>query len=399
MLWMNADDLDGAVEWATRAIELATGLGDERIVCRQLGFIGTTELLHGFAEGMEKLEESLERGRRLGSERLVIGPLIYLGWAAGRQHMHTEAHVAVDAGLELVGERGYTLWRLYLLAYRARIELQMGLWDEAADSAGLVLRERWISTLPRTIALTVLGLIRARRGDPGSWPLLDEAWRLAEGTDEPERIAPVAVARAEAAWLEGRNDAALEATESALELALRRRVPRFVGELAVWRRRAGSEEMAPAGAGDPYTLELAGNSLQAAERWRELGCPYEAALALADTRDEEALRAALVQLQELGAQPAAAILARRLRALGARDVRTGPRRATRENPANLTPREVDVLSLVAQGLHNAEIAERLVLSSRTVDHHVSAILRKLGVADRRQATAEAVAFGLIAQDR
>jgi len=399
MLWMNADDLDGAVEWATRAIELATGLGDERIVCRQLGFIGTTELLHGFAEGMEKLEESLERGRRLGSERLVIGPLIYLGWAAGRQHMHTEAHVAVDAGLELVGERGYTLWRLYLLAYRARIELQMGLWDEAADSAGLVLRERWISTLPRTIALTVLGLIRARRGDPGSWPLLDEAWRLAEGTDEPERIAPVAVARAEAAWLEGRKDAALAATESALELALRRRVPRFVGELAVWRRRAGSEEMAPAGAGDPYTLELAGNSLQAAERWRELGCPYEAALALADTRDEEALRAALVQLQELGAQPAAAIVARRLRALGARDVRTGPRRATRENPANLTPREVDVLSLVAQGLHNAEIAERLVLSSRTVDHHVSAILRKLGVADRRQATAEAVAFGLIAQDR
>jgi DNA-binding NarL/FixJ family response regulator len=106
-----------------------------------------------------------------------------------------------------------------------------------------------------------------------------------------------------------------------------------------------------------------------------------------------------VQLQELGAQPAAAIVARRLRALGVRDVRRGPRRATRENPANLTPREVDVLSLVAQGLHNAEIAERLVLSQRTVDHHVSAILRKLGVGDRRQATAEAVAFGLIAQDR
>jgi DNA-binding NarL/FixJ family response regulator len=172
-----------------------------------------------------------------------------------------------------------------------------------------------------------------------------------------------------------------------------------VGELGVWRQRAGSEEGAPAGAGDPYALELAGEWSRAAERWRELGCPYEAALALAETEDEEALRAALAQLQDLGAQRAAAIVARRLRTRGARGVPRGPRRTTSENPANLTRREVDVLSLVAQGLHNAEIAERLVLSQRTVDHHVSAILCKLGVADRRQAGAEAVELGLVAQDR
>jgi len=72
---------------------------------------------------------------------------------------------------------------------------------------------------------------------------------------------------------------------------------------------------------------------------------------------------------------------------------------TRQNPSNLTPRELEVLGHVAQGLSNAQIAERLVLSEKTVDHHVSAILRKLGVRTRGQASVEAVRLGLSAQDR
>ena len=154
------------------------------------------------------------------------------------------------------------------------------------------------------------------------------------------------------------------------------------------------DRLAPAAAAEPYALSIAGEWVRAAERWREIGCPYEAALALADADQEKPLRQAYDELQALGARPAAAIVARKLRERGARGVPRGPRPRTRENPAGLTARELEVLGLLTEGLRNTDIAQRLVVSEKTVDHHVSAILRKLDVRTRGEAAAQAGRLGL-----
>ena len=103
---------------------------------------------------------------------------------------------------------------------------------------------------------------------------------------------------------------------------------------------------------------------------------------------------ALADFQRLGALPAARLIARRLRLRGVRSIARGPRRSTRANPAQLTSRQVEILALLRNGLTNAEIAERLYITPKTVAHHVSAILAKLGVRTRRQAVAETAELGL-----
>jgi DNA-binding CsgD family transcriptional regulator/tetratricopeptide (TPR) repeat protein len=398
-LCSSAEDAEGTLVWGTRAIELAQRLDDTEALTHALIMIGGMEFVAGAPEGKKKLERSLELAQQAGLQEHVALAYMNLAWAALRRRSHALVHRYVEAGGAYCAERGLDVTLLYLLAYRAQAELDEGRWSEAVDSAALVLHERCASTYPRIVALVVIGLVRARRGDPEHRPPLDEALALAEPTGELLRIAPVAAARAEAAWLEGELEAVAEATQAALDLAVQRRASWVIGELACWRWRAGIGEEIPAGAAEPYALQMRGEWARAAELWAEIGCPYEAALALADADDDDALRGALAEFQRLGARPAEAIVARRLRKRGARALPRGPRPATRQNPANLTARELEVLTLLAQGLRNAEIADRLFLARKTVDSHVSAILRKLNVPTRGQASAEAVRLGLAGQDQ
>ncbi|HEU4997313.1 MAG TPA: helix-turn-helix transcriptional regulator, partial [Lapillicoccus sp.] len=170
-------------------------------------------------------------------------------------------------------------------------------------------------------------------------------------------------------------------------------------QLAVWERRLGATvgprnpiaDRLP----EPLRRHLDGDFLAAAQAWDAVGCGYDAALALLDEGSEASLRAALDRFESLGAGPAATLARRRLRALGARSVPVGVRRTTRANPAGLTTREQQVLTLVCEGLTNEEIAGRLFIAVKTVDHHVSAVLAKLGASSRREAAAAAARLGLV----
>ena len=377
-----------AIAWAERAFALAEQVGDTEIMLDALSQLRTPE-------GVDAIEEVQERSRAAGLTDLTANLFVPLAGIAVERHLYAAANRYLHDGLDYCGERGYELFRLYLLAIRARFELDQGRWSDAADTAASVIRVPRTSTTPRIGSLVVLGLVRARRGDPGHSEMFYDALALADPTAELLRIGPVATARAEAAWLRGDHDGVREATDDALRLAVELDSPIFIGELATWRRRAGLDGVAARAAG-PYALELAGEPARAANRWRELGCPYDAAVALAQSNDSDDLQRAYDELLRLEAQPAARIVAQRLRERGAR-VSRGPRPSTRENPANLTAREVEVLTLVAQGLRNADVAKQLFLSEKTVGHHVSAILRKLDVRTRGEAGAEGARLGILQQ--
>jgi DNA-binding CsgD family transcriptional regulator len=142
--------------------------------------------------------------------------------------------------------------------------------------------------------------------------------------------------------------------------------------MAFWLWRGGGLEKAPERIAKPFALHIAGDWVGAAAEWQRMGCPYERAMALMDG-DEPAQRAALKIFEELGAKPAAELARRKLHEQGVRDLPRGPRASTRDNPAGLTNRELEVLELMAQGLANPEIAKKLFRSAKTVEHHVSAV--------------------------
>jgi DNA-binding CsgD family transcriptional regulator/tetratricopeptide (TPR) repeat protein len=270
---------------------------------------------------------------------------------------------------------------------RAIALAELGRWDEAA-----ALAERVLSTEASPVNLLTsqisLGLVRARRGLPDVFDLLDPAVEAAEGLAEAEWIAATRLARAEAAWL-------AEDDESARRDLVRVRqvlTPRDYLEdaaLAVWEQRLLGAPGPVSPPPDPWATWLAGDSSAAAEQWDRLGCRHQASMALHDSHCDAELLEALERFEALGADAAARRTRRRMRELGHRRVPSGARAATRDHPAGLTRREDEVLALLCEGLRNEDIAERLVISTRTVDHHVSAVLGKIGVPSRGAAVAEA----------
>jgi DNA-binding CsgD family transcriptional regulator len=395
-LRMLAHDNEAAIDWGTRALELAESCGAEDIVVHALANVGAAEVQAGLeAVGRAKLEDSLARALAEGLEDDVGRAYANLAAQAVERRQFALADRYLANGVAYCDEHDLVSYGVYLRAWLARLALDSGRWTVAGDIAEEVLGNTKASPPSKIVAGVVAGLLAARRGETDrGHELLQRARAIASPIGELQRLAPVAAARAEAAWLLGDTPGVDEATATVVELAAERGQPWHLGDLIVWRRRAGlrtpTGEVSP-----PASAELAGKLEEAASLWSDLGCPYEAALALAGAAEEAQLRRAHAELRRLGAKPAERIVARRLRALGVHGIPRGPYSVARLNPAGLTAREIEVLDLLGESLGNAEIARRLVVSPRTIDHHVSRILAKLEVRTRTEAVAKARSTGIL----
>ncbi|HEY7206106.1 MAG TPA: AAA family ATPase [Methylomirabilota bacterium] len=386
-----------SVRWGRKAIALAERFGEREIVVAGYNTMGAAELCAGLDRGRRHLERSLALARRAELPEWIAGAFVNLGSASGEIYRFADADRYLTEGIRYATERDLDYSRYYMQAWLALTRLYQGRWAEAGELAGPIADNPHAAVISRIMALVALGRLRTRRGDPGAATVLDEALELAERTRTLQRLGPVRAARAEAAWLAGDLPRARAEARAAWDLARRHAHAWHTGELGFWRRRAGERGRLPAWTARPFARQIAGDWRRAAALWERLGCPYERARALADG-DAPAQLAALEIFDRLGARPDLDRLRQRLRAAGTRHIPRGPRATTRAHPSGLTAREAEIVALLAAGLTNARIGTRLHISPKTVDHHVSAILGKLGVATREEAGRVALTSGL-ARDR
>lgn len=389
---MLARQLTDAERWGRAAIDLAEQVGASDTLAYALIQSGVALWMGGAEEGLDRLREGVRTAEEVGSTALVAQGLSQIGSGGGEIRRYGEAVAALEAciahaDVHELGSRG-----TYASAWLGRCQLELGRWDEAAARLTAVLRSSHCDGISRVTALTSLGRLRVRRGDPDGKAPLEEARRLAAATGHLQRTWPVTAGLAEVAWLEGRLDSEVAALERMLATASDLDHAWAVGEIGFWLWRAGVPVDVSART-TPFHLQALGDLAGAASAWERLGCPYEQATALADSDDDGAQLRALEIFRELGARPAFDRLVGARAAVG-RSVPRGPNTATRANPAGLTARELDVLALVAVGRTNREIAAELIVSPKTVGHHVSHILTKLGARSRAEAVTAAIEHGI-----
>ena len=389
---MLADDAEATLAWGARALELATELGDERTRAHALVNIGTARLnmdgtidplleAHAVAEAAGDRHEAARALDNLGYSLFVLG-------AAGR-----------GAPLRAAGG----LIRRRARAADHRVLRRRG--DRVASAACRRVGRGRAPDAPRD---------RERRDRPATsprrcWPSSRSGAAIRTPPSGSPRSAPRLIGPAS-------RSGSCRSLELAIEWALVTGLPlpteriealisgipprgrlssRNAMRVAAWAAVAGIEVDVATPMSPPHAAMVRRDWRAAADAFGEVGWTYDRALLLSLLDDEEALVEAIEIARALGTEPLTRRVTRRLRELGM-SVPRGPRESSRANPAGLTARQLEVLSLLADGLTNAEIADRLIVSQRTAEHHVAAVLTKLGAATRRDAARRAVELGHVA---
>lgn len=386
--------------WGERAVLAAESAGDPQTLATCLVDLGTARLAGSPAGGLADLHRAATEALAHDLTETAGRALTAVVQQHTSHRQHPEALAGLDRALDPAVSGGSAGQSRALLSVRSWLHLNSGEWERARQDAESALAAtgggRGVAALARTT------LIRLQiRG--GQWPR-EEELSLADcesraGGDLYAQ-AQSAIARAELVWLRDVRYRPPEDLATVLARARGARHPWLAGELAWWLHRAGGGPEPSGWYAEPYRLLMSGHWRAAADAWRALDCPYDRAEALACGDDPAALLLALDLFGALGAEGAARQVRFRLRRLD-RTLRVprGPRPATAANPAGLTPRQLEVLALLADGKSNADIAASLSLSVRTAEHHVAAILTKLSVDSRSRVPGAARRLGIAVPSR
>ena len=372
-----------AAQAGTRALQIAQELGDPTLLATAGIGVAVARLRAGDLGARSELLAIQDVGLQLRLDDLATAPMSNLAHFDLEHGRLTDAEDVLAAALQVSEERNVLVCSMWQRGVRARLRLIQGRWEEAETDARAVLSAGRLP-LGRLWPHLVLGLLAARRDAPADNPHLDDMWDIACRHNVPDQLAAAAAALAEQAWITRWADPRLAVgpVRELLEVPLTGLHGPL--ELRRWVRRLAAADVQQLGS------RSGGPELPSSPD-RE---PYGKAMAWWDSGSVDDLLSALAVLDQLQAKTVAAIVRARLRELGVNAVPRGPSTATRSNPAGLTDRQLDVLGLLAEGLSNAGIAQRLVISRKTADHHVSAILTKLDVRSRGEAAVVARRLGV-----
>jgi len=392
-MWMVRGANQEAIELARRAQAVAGPLGLTEVLSDALNSEACAIRATG-GEWAGMLRQALDIALAGRHEAQVARAYVNLHACYVADRDWAAAERCLTEGVTYCDDHDITTYSIFLRSDRTSSLERTGRWDEAVAICHELLRKGGPSPNIRLCPLNRLGTIRARRSEPRAWECLDEAIEYADRAGEPQSVVPVRLARAEAFWLDGKLADARHEAELA-DIAVGDCDGWDRGAVAVWLQRTGSARPPRGELAAPYQRQLDGDCVGAARLWQDLGCPYEAGLALLGSTDEATLRKALWAFIGLGASATVRLTRHKMRRLAIRSIPAGPRTATREHPLGLTRREHEVLDLICARYTNAEIAGKLFISVKTVNHHVSAVLAKLGAPTRRAAATRAVNLGLV----
>jgi len=391
-VYMNQDKPNLSLEWGEKAIKLAKKLNDPEIEIHALNNIGTAKMGANHHAGEPTLKKSLSLALQKGFDDHASRAYMNLGLMHLVNRNLEIAHQYFSDGSEHCNEKDLDTYRLSFMGGISKITLDRGNWDEAVEKAEVVLKQKNVNYFDKITAFAVIGVVRARRNDPGAIIALDKALSSPLQTGDCTFIAKMA--KAETYWLLNKLDLIIKEIETDYSHFIDSNNPWKIGELAFWLWKGGRLSKPPDNIAKPYSLQITGDWQGAADEWKKLGCPYQEALARADG-NEDSKRKALAILESLGAAGTINLLKQQMREEGIKKIPKGPRQSTKENPSGLTGRQMDVIKLLTKGLSNSEIAGKLFISPKTVDHHISAILSKLNLHSRTEAATFAQSSGMI----